>query len=148
MHPSQYSVEDTIVAAASTSGGLRGVVRLSGKAMWAVLEGLFGESMKPLQGKGPAFAISLDLPSQLLGPLPCRVHVWPTPSSYTRQLACELHVPGSSPVMDEVVGLACRAGRDWLNPVNSLCEPSWRGVWICCRPKASWPWWRPEPTRK
>jgi tRNA modification GTPase len=113
--------EDTIVAAASPPGGAyRGIVRVSGPEVVRCLRTCFRDPTR----RSPAwetvrharvFSGTVRLgPS--LGDLPCDVYYWPGPRSFTRQTVAEIHIPGSPPLVDAVLGALCAAGARLARP--------------------------------
>ncbi len=108
-----FDLDETIVAIASPPGGAaRGMVRVSGPNMLAIIEGLFSADV-------PCDLEEICLPTAIAGrltlrgvfsPLPCRLHLWPSSRSYTRQPTAELHTLGSPPLLHAVVDGVCQAG--------------------------------------
>lgn len=106
------TVDDTIVAIASPPGAaLRGVVRLSGFDVDAVLaRTLDGDGRERLQDISRPAWIDARFPLEDLPcGLPMRLQYWPK-SSYTGQPAAELHLVGSAPLLDAVVAGLLAAG--------------------------------------
>lgn len=98
----------TIVAIASPpGGGARGVVRVSGPGTFALLEAL----ALSLQGDGRGF-VRREAILRLVEwpPVACALWVFKTPRSYTGEDACELHLPGSPPLLNAVVRALVAAG--------------------------------------
>ncbi len=107
-------VADTIVAIASpTSPAPRGIVRLAGPELMAVLGrlGVDGGGDK----RARRFEANVDVGSPL-GLVDVSVMLWPTTRSYTGQPSAELHTFGSLPVLTAVVEAACRAGARAARP--------------------------------
>ncbi|HEX5444500.1 MAG TPA: tRNA uridine-5-carboxymethylaminomethyl(34) synthesis GTPase MnmE, partial [Pirellulales bacterium] len=108
-----FDLDETIVAIASPPGGAaRGMVRVSGPNLRAIIEGLFSADV-------PCACEEICLPTAIAGhltlrgvfsPLPCRLHLWPSSRSYTRQPTAELHTLGSPPLLQAVVDEVCQAG--------------------------------------
>jgi tRNA modification GTPase len=111
--------DDTIVAIASApSGGLRGIVRVSGRqaievvarlpqasdevGLWAVQSAL-------------VVATTIRLPN-VAAPLPVDCYVWPGVRSYTREPTVELHTVGSPPLVEALLRLVCAAGARLAQP--------------------------------
>ncbi len=100
-----YCTDDTIVATASAPGrGVRGVVRMSGPATLPTLAACFaaadGRSLRDISA---ACCISGSVQAaDGLGPVPCELLLWPSNRSYTRQVAAELHLIGSAPILQAV----------------------------------------------
>lgn len=93
--------EQTIVAIASpTSPSYRGIVRLSGTNLPAVLTGLGLPS--PTESVAHRYETVFQV-SELIGGLPVSVLHWPTARSYTGQPAVEFHTTGSPPVLQALV---------------------------------------------
>ncbi|MGE0608250.1 MAG: tRNA modification GTPase [Pirellulales bacterium] len=112
-------LDTTIAAIASPPGGAaRGIVRLSGPNVIACVQQLFaatdGRDLAGIQ-RPTAVAGQLALPG-LFSPLPCRLLLWPTASSYTRQPTAELHAPGSPPLLAHLLECLCSAGAVLARP--------------------------------
>src|SRR6516164_7954486 len=100
LHP-----EDTIAALASAAGsGLRGIVRLSGPATTAVLEGLFADYDLGRSPSTETRSFPHSIPwchagvlkiTGIIRPLPVDLYLWPSRRSYTGQPLAELHTIGS-----------------------------------------------------
>ncbi len=118
-----HSLDDTIAATATAPGGAaRGVVRLSGHDVAAVVRRVFT----------PADAVAWDavhVASRFVGKvavalagrgspqsLPCDLYYWPTERSYTRQPVAELHTFGSPPLLDALLRTVCGAGARLAEP--------------------------------
>lgn len=106
-------VEDTIVAIASpTSPAARGVVRLSGQDVVAILARLHVTC--PPGRRACRFESHIDI-GDPIGVVPVSVMLWPTSRSYTAQPAAELHTIGSLPLLsslvETVIGAGARAAR-------------------------------------
>ncbi len=97
-------MNDTIAALASASGSARrGIIRMSGQNVLACLGALFSgveESIHPKQAR--RYEMSLEIDTAIF--LPVAVHVWPTSRSFTGEPLVELHVLGSPPLLNEVLG--------------------------------------------
>src|SRR5688500_19262088 len=98
------NVDDTIAAIASAPGGAaRGIVRLSGPAAVQGVDLSFaahdGRRLVDLR-KATIVAGLFDV-GGYCGQVPTLAYVWPTKRSYTRQIAAELHLPGSPPTLDK-----------------------------------------------
>lgn len=100
-------LDDTIAAAASAPGGaLRSVIRLTGPGSLAAVARVFEPidpavwtaASRPWRHEG-----TLRLPVCAL-PIPAAVLVWPTSRSYTGQPAAEVHLAGSPPLVEGVLG--------------------------------------------
>lgn len=75
------------------------------------------------QWSGPPHALDHPLAAEgivrlpgLLVPVPAVLYLWPTARSYTRQPLAELHLPGSPPLLDAVLGALCAAGARLAEP--------------------------------
>ena len=104
---------DTIAALASAPGpGRRGIVRISGPATQAVLEGLF----RPDHFRLPPLAATPSFPhstpwcsagalsiSGINLPVPVDLYLWPNRHSYTGQPLAELHTIGSPPILEAIL---------------------------------------------
>ncbi len=119
-----YDPDDTIAAIASAAGGAaRGIVRLSGPRVIAILEACYrpqsdfelSSVISPtamcgvvrLSEFGPALAgagIEADL------------YLWPGTRSYTRQPLAELHTLGSPPLLTALLKRVCAAGARLAEP--------------------------------
>jgi len=112
-----YHTQDTIAAIASPAGGAaRGIVRLSGPQVLAVLARCFEPSDQlPTATRATAFAGSLLLASDSRR-LPVSLYLWPTERSYTRQPLAELHTIGSPPLLAGALASLCAAGARLAEP--------------------------------
>ncbi|MEM9185705.1 MAG: GTPase [Planctomycetota bacterium] len=109
---------DTIVAIATArSGAARGVVRLSGPEAIAIVEALSGAGLtgSPSPTRRPGVSLSVELAGRAIR-APCDLYLWPGRQSYTRQPSAELHLLGSTPVVEAAVAAACRAGARLAQP--------------------------------
>ncbi|MFT7629178.1 MAG: tRNA modification GTPase [Mariniblastus sp.] len=124
-----FDTEDTIAAIASAPGpAVRGIVRVSGPAAVACLEGVFHSSNgKSLSQFGSTTAVSgtlefdstipdasNDSPAKLS--VAAELLLWPTEKSYTRQPTVEVHTIGSTPVLQRVLAQICDHGARLANP--------------------------------
>ncbi len=104
----------TIVAIASSTPSLRGIVRIAGENALEILGKLsvqpFVHPTRPVR-----IAISLDLGAEL-GVLDSDAFVWPTARSYTGCPSVELHTIGSRPLLEAIVEAAIRAGAKPAGP--------------------------------
>lgn len=141
---SLLDAEETIVAIASpTSPAIRGVVRLSGHDVGAVLRRLGidpdrdpesqvaggtemgGDSEGVREGSARAprrparfpvrFSGEIDV-GPPIGPVPISVLWWPTTRSYTGQPAAEFHTIGSLPILTSLVDAAIARGARAARP--------------------------------
>lgn len=108
-------IEETIVAQASThdSGGMRGIVRVSGPETVSTISSVFAcdDPTVDLQRIRSARRI----PGMLsvrdpIGAVPCELFLWPTHRSYTRQPTAELHTFGALPLLNAIVETVCQQG--------------------------------------
>ncbi len=109
--------DDTIVALASAPGAAaRSVVRLSGPRCLEVLEHIWQwHAQRPQLERPRAEAGQVRLPG-LASPIPTVLYLWPNSRSYTREPVAELHLPGSAPLADAVLGALCAAGARLAQP--------------------------------
>jgi len=100
---------DTIAAIGSASGpALRGVVRISGPDTIACLADLF---VPDNLADGWADLRSPRVVTGSIGAglsIPCKLLIWPTTKSYTRQSSAEIHTFGSGPLLESVLAEICR----------------------------------------
>lgn len=112
---------DTIAAIGTApAGALRGIVRLSGPKVDAILAAL-----KALPAEGPTqpaqprrarcWPAPLDLPPPW-GQVPAVVYRWPEGASYTRQTMAELHLPGAPPLVSATLQTVCQQGARLARP--------------------------------
>ena len=114
-----YPLDDTIVAVSSPSGGAaRGIVRLSGPDVAALLQKCF----KPQPSLDMAVVSQpMAIPGEFLlggrfSPLPCEILLWPDHRSYTGAPVAEVHTLGSPPLLDAAVEALCRVGARLAQP--------------------------------
>ncbi len=109
-----HDVSQTIVAPASAAlGGARAIVRVSGLEAVAVLQKL--NSLIIPADQRPA-VISTDFAFSANAILPVEIWLWPTARSYTRQPLAEIHLPGSSPLVELVIEQLLTAGARLAQP--------------------------------
>jgi tRNA modification GTPase len=112
-----HPTDDTIAAISSADGpGDRGLVRLSGPAAIELADRVFVGD-RPLAAEG-GFA---TVPGRVrVGEpaleAPARAYVFRRPRSYTRQDVVELHVPGSGPVLAELLSALIAGGARSAEP--------------------------------
>jgi len=107
------NVDDTIAAIASAPGGAaRGIVRISGPAAIRCLDAAFvasdGRSLRDVRKTcivEGAFHVG-----GYCGEVPTVAYLWPTKRSYTRQISAELHLPGSTPLLEAALNTIIRHG--------------------------------------
>ena len=111
---SLIEAQETIVAIASaTAPAVRGVVRLSGPDVAAILTRLNIEV--PAGTRAQRFAATVDA-GPPLGHIPIDVALWPTARSYTGQPSAEWHTIGSLPLLQALVDAAVSAGARAARP--------------------------------
>jgi tRNA modification GTPase len=133
---------DTIAAIATAqAGALRGIVRISGPKVGAILAALDAhpagsDLTQPALAQNDAAqneathhdaaqrrsarrarcgSTRLQLPPPW-GPVPAIVYHWPEGASYTRQEMAELHLPGAPPLITAVLQAVCRHGARLARP--------------------------------
>lgn len=106
-------LDDTIVAVASTSGGWRGVIRLSGPQLASILSPFVGEPFEDRRRGIYAVSIRLD---EYHSALPADLYWMPAPHSYTGQHCAELHTTGSAPILESLVARLLRLGARAAGP--------------------------------
>src|SRR4051794_14966228 len=114
-----FDLDDTIAAIATAPGGsLRGIVRLSGPNSVAIAGQVFHGSDEPRcdSATHPRCERGSVQLSRALGQVPATLYLWPTASSYTRQPSAELHLPGSSPLVEAALEAVCLAGARLARP--------------------------------
>ncbi|HJT34167.1 MAG TPA: tRNA modification GTPase [Pirellulales bacterium] len=108
-----FDLNETIAAIASPPGGAaRGIVRISGPGALTAVVRLFspdgptdlGEIRRPTALDGRLRLVRVE------APVPCRLYLWPSSRSYTRQPTAELHTLGSPPLLAQVLDELCAAG--------------------------------------
>jgi tRNA modification GTPase len=108
----------TIVAIASpTSPAIRGIVRLAGDDVAAVIGRLLGRSQArvPLPTRAARFEIAVETGSPL-GLVPVSLLWWPDHRSYTGQPSAELHTIGSLPMLRALVDAVIDCGARAASP--------------------------------
>jgi tRNA modification GTPase len=119
---SAYDLEDTICAVASApGGGWRGIVRISGPQMAELLAMGWRPAVAPQaaprsERRAPHQADGCWLLPAPCAPLPCRLYLWPTPRSYTRQPTAEIHTIGSPPLLQLLLRQLCDHGARLAEP--------------------------------
>ena len=112
-------IDDTIAAIATPPGGAwRGVVRISGPRSVACVATCFTPDSDVNLSRlcrATVIAGALQIPG-IRSPLPCAAYLWPTPRSFTRQPAAELHTLGSPPLLEAVVETLCTVGARPASP--------------------------------
>ncbi|HMC10679.1 MAG TPA: GTPase, partial [Pirellulaceae bacterium] len=107
MMPIHLHPDDTIAALASAVGpGMRGILRISGPATKAVLEGLFtpgsaGEA--PFPQSTPWCHAGVLRIAGINQPVPVDLYFWPNRRSYTGEPLAELHTIGSPPILEAIL---------------------------------------------
>jgi tRNA modification GTPase len=112
----RLEIDDTIAAIASTRGGLRGIVRLSGPAVPQCLLACTDVPADLAQGPGARRRPGHVSAGPPWGSLPCDVYFWPGGKSYTKQPSAEIHMHGSSPLLVAVLQHLCRSGARLAGP--------------------------------
>ncbi|MCC7086574.1 MAG: 50S ribosome-binding GTPase [Pirellulales bacterium] len=123
-----FSLDDTIVAIASASGGAgRGIVRLSGPDVVSIASRCFSSANRSVElGKisiptavdGQIF-VAAQAATDCAAPansLPVTLFLWPTGRSYTRQPVVEFHTIGSPPLLDWLLQRMCASGARLAQP--------------------------------
>lgn len=112
--------DDTIAALASAPGGAaRGIVRLSGPNVVAVLESCFvADDGASLRQQTAPHVVSgrLTTVAAARNGLPADLYLWPDARSYTRQPLAEIHTLGSPPLLAAVLRSVCEAGTRLAGP--------------------------------
>jgi tRNA modification GTPase len=102
----QFQLDDTIGALATAPGGAgRGIIRVSGPAAVASVDGVFratDESRWKSARLASAHAGALCL-SALETPVPVLLYRWPAGRSYTGQSIIEIHAPGAPPLLEAIL---------------------------------------------
>ena len=114
-------VEDTIVATASAhqSGGLRGIVRLSGPHALSAVMRCFqpaDDTTDVAQISAPTRIQGVFHVREPIGAVDCALHLWPTERSYTRQPTAEFHTWGPIPLLNAIVETLCGLGARLARP--------------------------------
>lgn len=114
-------LDETIVAVASShdSGGLRGIVRVSGPDTLAVVSKVFigDASADAISELKAATRISGQLRVNApFGTVASQLYLWPTKRSYTRQPSAEIHTHGSLPLLNAIVETVCECGARLARP--------------------------------
>lgn len=118
-----YHPDDTICAIATAAGGAaRGMVRVSGPRAVDVVNSCFAASdgqrlseLRSVESVAGSLRIELSAEGQPQT-VPCKLFVWPTNHSYTRQPVVELHTLGSSPILQAVLTAICQNGTRLAEP--------------------------------
>ncbi len=113
-----FETDDTIVAISSAAGSAaRGIVRLSGPGAFALAGTVFTPAKAALD-EMPGFSAADGIVriASLQIELPCRVYVFRTPHSFTRQDIIELHLPGCPPGLAAMADVLIAAGARAAGP--------------------------------
>lgn len=112
-----FGAPDEMIVAAATApvGGLRAIVRIAGSDTMHLLARLFEpESAEWPQRGEPATCVPVVIKEPLLtrhyGRLPCDVLVWPGPSGPLGGPLAEVQLPGSPPLVADVIAATQRHG--------------------------------------
>lgn len=111
---SHLSPDDTIVALASAPGsGARGIVRISGRGLIAVLQQVFvSKDPGVWAARRPGRFEGTIKTQQLKVAVPGALYLWPGNRSYTGEPLAEFHTVGSPPLLEATVAaLAASGGR-------------------------------------
>lgn len=114
-----FDLNETIAAIASAPGGAaRGILRISGPGTLPVVARLFSaDEPSALSEIHAPTAVGGRLRlSRVAAPLPCRLYLWPSSRSYTRQPTAELHTLGSPPLLEAVLDELCAGGARLARP--------------------------------
>ncbi len=109
---SMFETDDTIVAISSAAGSAaRGIVRLSGPDAFTLAGAVFTPANAQLD-EMPGFSAADGIVHIASGniELPCRVYVFRTPHSFTRQDIIEFHLPGCPPGLTAMADQLIAAG--------------------------------------
>lgn len=105
-----FDLDDTIVAVSSAPGAsARGIVRVSGSAVEAIVALLTRGTRRAMQRHATAGATALHLDTW--PPIPARLLRAFAPRSYTGEDLIELHVPGSQPLLEALVDACLTCSR-------------------------------------
>ncbi|HTM55306.1 MAG TPA: GTPase [Pirellulales bacterium] len=114
-----YRHDDTIAAIAATQGAARGIVRLSGPDVLAILT----RTLEPCSATRLA---EIREPTVISGhmrcggarelKLPTDVYYWPDARSYTREPLAEIHTLGSPPLVASILARVSSAGARQAQP--------------------------------
>lgn len=89
---------------------------MSGPRCFEVLEHIWQWHGQPPPLEQPLTAPGHVRLPELASPIPTVLYLWPTSRSYTREPVAELHLPGSPPLADAVLGAICAAGARLAQP--------------------------------
>lgn len=93
------------------------MIRLSGPQTVKIAGRIFtSEAAESVAGASRPTAFLGRLHIELGSSLPCRLLLWPTQRSYTREPLAEFHTIGSPPLLDEALQQVCRAGARLAEP--------------------------------
>jgi tRNA modification GTPase len=105
-----FTLNDTIAAVASAPGSaVRGIIRVSGQQTANILANLL--SQLPLASSAHARGCDVEIPlAQGSLRMPALLMFWPTSRSFTGEPVAEFHLPGSPPLLNEVLEELCLRG--------------------------------------
>lgn len=102
--------DDTIVALASAPGpGMRGIIRLSGPNVRAIVASVLDGSLDLTSAKRTLLRCQVRIPG-VYSPLPVVLHLGSAPRTYTGQDTAELHTISSPPLLDALIAALLNAG--------------------------------------
>jgi tRNA modification GTPase len=109
---------DTIAAVSTPPGpALRGIVRLSGPRAISIASSDFIPSREqPLPGRLPTARPGRLIVDGLRPSLPATMASWPAPRTYTGQDVAEIHLPGSTPLVNLVLAHCLARGSRLAEP--------------------------------
>lgn len=104
--------DDTIAAQATApGGGVRGIVRISGKDCDMAIERLLARPLQNFNNDDRAKIVATDLfPWGPETPIPTKIYFWPPGLGFTREKSIELHTVGSQPLIEAILRLICTSG--------------------------------------
>ena len=99
-----YVDDDTICAIASAPGiAARGIIRLSGPESLSSLAAI----CRPFEIPSQSCVVPIEIALEGNRSIQADAYIWPSTRSYTKQPSVEIHMNGSRPLLDDVLGRLC-----------------------------------------
>lgn len=108
-----YVNDDTICAIASAPGiASRGIIRLSGPESLSSLAAI----CRPFELPSQSCVVPIEIALEGDRSIQADAYIWPSTRSYTKQPSVEIHMNGSRPLLDDVLGRLCKCNARVAQP--------------------------------